>query len=119
MGATRLKRRALTLVMIAAAVLLGAMLGRAQSAFPVRFDDGGEEAMVVSVNAAVAEAFRLVPLDAPPVPCDANHQGYAYLQNDVGATDTAWERQVCICVATDSGGPFWWSHTISCDDLMN
>ena len=119
MAAQRMKRAGLTLAIVAVAVLVGAMLGRAQSVFPVRFDDSVEGPVVVSVSAVSADAFRLIPLDEPPVTCDAAHQGFAYLQNDVGSVDTVWERQVCICIAYDATGPQWWSHTVQCADLLN
>lgn len=119
MGTRRTKRGVFTLVIVVASVLVGAILGTAQSVFPVRFDDSVEGLAAMSVSAVTADAFRLVPLDAPPVTCDAAHQGYVYLQNDVGSTNTTWERHVCICIATDTGGAIWWNHAISCADLMN
>lgn len=58
MEGQRTKRRVLTLVIVGVAVLLGAILGRAQSVFPVRFDD--PQALVTPPSGLVAEPDALV-----------------------------------------------------------
>ena len=111
MTGPKTKRGILTLVIVGVAVLLGAILGRAQSVFPVRFDpaddekaavDGAPPARVALANAAMF----LPPQSTAPFACDASTIGWMYLQCvNYNFTTTAF----CLCKDDpDDGNPPYW-----------
>lgn len=82
MTTRRMKLGALTLLVVGAAVLLGAILGRAQSTFPVRFDDWPEAAMTSAPSWAKMGGLHFEPQAKPPVRCNAANVGFFYIQRD-------------------------------------
>jgi hypothetical protein len=103
----RMKRGLLTFVIVGVAVLLGAMLGRAQSVFPMRFDD--PQGLTVSPSGIVTDFLVLEPRSSPPFSCAPSVYGAIYMQTDetVGAV-WAYSQIVCQCLPKDDGsGDFW------------
>lgn len=106
MPAQRMKRSVLTLAIVAVAVLVGALLGRAQSVFPVRFDDSSEAAITTPPSWAQMDGLRYVPQDRPPVRCNATNLGFFYFQRDaVGFTPVDQVGGApCICLQCNGSG---------------
>jgi hypothetical protein len=86
MEGQRTKRRVLTLVIVGIAVLLGAILGRAQSVFPVRLDDPTTAAITTAPSWAKMGGIHLEPQDKPPVRCNAANVGFFYIQGNFQGT---------------------------------
>ena len=121
------------MAILIAAVLCGAIIGRAQSAFPIRFDDHSEVRAVGTYDGVALEAIEFVARNTPPVTCNANHTGFVYFQVDVNdnwTQNNGPDQGLCLCVKCDSGcigagfpsaddGYQWWSAGgVSCTTML-
>ena len=97
----RMKLGAITLLGVGGAMLLGAMLGRAQTTFPVRFDDPPEGVTVTAPSWAAMGAVHFAPQDKPPVRCDASNVGFFYIQRDTqgGIASPQVNTAPCYCTS--------------------
>jgi hypothetical protein len=100
MGLKRMKLGVFTMIVISGATLLGAMLGRAQSTFPVRFDDGTEAAATVNPSWAKMGGIQLEPQDKPPVQCNAANVGFLYIQRDTQGNVPSPQVNTGFCYCT-------------------
>jgi hypothetical protein len=100
MSMKSLPQAATVLLVVGAAALLGAVLGRAQSVYPVRLDQ--EPAALITSPPSWAEmgALRLTPQNRPPVTCNAANVGLFYIQADVQSTIPSPQVNTAPCCCT-------------------
>jgi hypothetical protein len=124
MESRRLRGAGVVLLVVGVAVLLSAVLGRAQSVVPVRFDEPSEAAVVTVPSWAVMAGLLFEPQDKPPVRCNAANVGFFYIQRDAQGATPSPQINTAPCYCTScvdatfcDGGTgyadpaFYWSNT--------